>query len=271
MNEHPQFAEALALYAMGSLDDPKDLAALQAHLGTCGDCRRELEALRADMALLALSATGPQPPARSRQRLLSAIAAEPRVERRKPQRYAVGRLRTRWFSFAPMIVMVLLAIFSLLLWRDVRNIRFQLRVARAQNEQMQAEAVQKDKELEKARMVSDLLHAPDAWPLTLVSVKTPPPPPQMKMIYSREKGALLLMASNTPLLPDDKIYELWLLPADGSAPMAAGWFKPDKQGNGMIFHTLASAGINAKGFAVTVEPAGGSQTPTMPIKFAPSS
>ncbi len=120
-------------------------------------------------------------------------------------------------------------------------------------------------------MVSDLLHAPDAWPLTLVSVKTPPPPPQMKMIYSREKGALLLMASNTPLLPDDKIYELWLLPADGSAPMAAGWFKPDKQGNGMIFHTLASAGINAKGFAVTVEPAGGSQTPTMPIKFAPSS
>ena len=37
-----------ALFAMGALDDPQDLAALQAHLGTCGDCRRELEALRAD-------------------------------------------------------------------------------------------------------------------------------------------------------------------------------------------------------------------------------
>ena len=82
MSVHPQFAEALALYAMGALDDPQDLAALEAHLGTCGDCRRELEALRADTALLALSATGPQPPARSRERLLSAIAAEPRVERR---------------------------------------------------------------------------------------------------------------------------------------------------------------------------------------------
>jgi hypothetical protein len=269
MNEHPQFAEALALHAMGALDDPQDLAALQSHLGTCGDCRRELEALRADMALLALSATGPKPPARSRQRLLSAIAAEPRIEPREPKRYAVGRLRPSWFSFAPMIVMVLLAIFSLLLWRDVRNTRFQLRVARAQLEQMQAQAAQKDKELEKARMVSDLIHAPDAWPITLVSVKTPPQP-QLKMIYSREKGSLLLMASNAPLLPDDKIYELWLLPADGSAPMAAGWFKPDKQGNGMIFHTLASAGINAKGFAVTIEPAGGSQTPTMPIKFLPA-
>jgi hypothetical protein len=269
MNEHPQYAEALALYAMGALDVPQELAALQAHLGTCGDCRRELEALRADMALLALSATGPQPPARSRQRLINAISAEPRVEGRVPERYAVGRLRSRWFSFAPVMVMLLLAIFSLLLWRDVRNTRFQLRVAHAQLEQMQAKVAQQDLDLQKARMMSDLLHAPDAWPLTLVSVKTPPQP-QMKMIYSREKGALLLMASNAPMLPDDKIYELWLLPADGGAPMPCGWFKPDKQGNGMIFHTLALAGINAKGFAVTVENDGGSETPTMPIKFQPA-
>ncbi len=103
MNAHPQFAEALALYAMGALDNPQDLAALESHLGTCGDCRRELEALRADTALLALSATGPQPPARSRQRLLSAIAAEPRVERRTPQRYAVGRLRPHWVTFSAHI------------------------------------------------------------------------------------------------------------------------------------------------------------------------
>ncbi|HVG91434.1 MAG TPA: anti-sigma factor, partial [Alphaproteobacteria bacterium] len=93
---------------------------------------------------------------------------------------------------------------------------------------------------------------------------------QMKMIYSPQKGCLLLMASNAPVLPEDKIYELWLLPADGSAPMAAGWFKPDGKGNGMIFHKLRTAGIDAKGFAVTVEPASGSQTPTMPIVMEPA-
>src|SRR5690348_15214134 len=132
MNAHPQYAEALALYAMGTLDNPEGLAALEAHLGTCGDCRRELEALRADVALLALSATGPQPPAWSRQRLLSAIAAEPRVERRSPQRYAVGRLRPRWFTFAPVMVMLLLAVFSFLLWRDLRNSRREVRRMHAQ-------------------------------------------------------------------------------------------------------------------------------------------
>ena len=33
MNAHPQFAEALALYAMGALDNPQDLAALESPSG----------------------------------------------------------------------------------------------------------------------------------------------------------------------------------------------------------------------------------------------
>ncbi|HXO38511.1 MAG TPA: anti-sigma factor [Candidatus Acidoferrum sp.] len=268
MNVHPQFAESLALYAMGALDDPQDLAALEAHLGTCGECRRELEALRSDTALLALSAVGPQPPSRSRQRLLSAVAAEPRLERRAPQRYAVGYLRQRWFTFAPVMVMLMLAVFSILLWRDLRNTRRALRSTHAQLEQVQSDLARTNTELAEARMVRDLLHAPDAWPLTLVSKKTPPQP-QIKTVYSKQQGALLLMASNLTPLPESKIYQLWLLPADGSAPMPAGWFKPDGKGNGMMFHKM-SAGVIAKGFAVTIEPAGGSQTPTMPIVMEPA-
>jgi hypothetical protein len=268
MNAHPQFAEALALYAMGTLDDPKGLAALEAHLGTCGECRRELEALRADTALLALSAIGPQPPTRSRERLLSAVAAEPRMGRRAQKPFVVGRLRSRWLSFAPIAVMLMLAVFSLLLWRDLRNTRFQLRQAHAQVEQVRGELARTNAELAEAKMIRDLLHAPDAWPLTLVSKKTPPQP-QIKTVYSKQQGALLLMASNLTPLPENKIYQLWLLPADGSAPMPAGWFKPDGKGNGMMFHKM-SAGVVAKGFAVTIEPASGSQTPTMPIVMEPA-
>jgi len=269
MSAHPQFAEALALYAMGALDNPQDLAALEAHLGACGDCRRELEALRADTALLALSATGPQPPARSRQRLLSALAAEPRVERRNPQRYALGRLRRRWVTIAPVMMMAMLAVFSILLWRDLRNTRRSLNRTQAQLEQVQSDLARTNKDLAEAKMIRDLMHAPDAWPLTLVSRKTPPQP-QIKTVYSKQQGALLLMASNLTPLPQDKIYQVWLLPASGGAPMSAGWFKPDSKGNGMMFHKMASADIPAKGFAVTIEPAGGSQTPTMPIVMEPA-
>jgi hypothetical protein len=272
MNGHAQYAEALALYALGALDDPRELAALEAHLGACGECRRELEALRSDTSLLALSAVGPRPPERARQRLMKAIGAEPRMERRerpalKP--LIVGRLRHRWLSFAPVAVMLLLAVFSILLWRDLRNTRRDLRHLRAQMDQVQAELEQKNKDLAEAKAVRDLLRAPDAWPLTLVKQQAPPQP-QIKTVYSRQQGSLLLMASNLPRLPEDKIYELWLLPADNGAPMPAGWFKPDSKGNGMMFHSMQSPGIGAKGFALTIEPASGSQTPTMPIVMAPA-
>ncbi|MGB9084097.1 MAG: zf-HC2 domain-containing protein, partial [Terriglobales bacterium] len=78
MSAHEQFAEDLALYALGSLEGD-ERQALETHLDGCAACRRELELLRGDVSLLALTAAGPKPPVRARQRLMSAIAAEPRL------------------------------------------------------------------------------------------------------------------------------------------------------------------------------------------------
>ena len=79
-----------------------------------------------------------------------------------------------------------------------------------------------------------------------------------------------MLASNLAPLPADKVYELWLLPASGAAPMPAGIFKPDANGNSMMLQTMGSDSIAAKGFAITIENSGGSQTPTSPIVFAPA-
>jgi hypothetical protein len=267
MNGHPQFAESLALYALGALDDPQELAALESHLGSCGECRRELEALRADAALLACSAVGPKPPERARERLLNAIAAEPRTERRRAQRPLIlGRLRPGWLSFAPVAVMLLLAIFSLLLGIDLRNVRRELRQAREQNRQMREQVARAQHAQEVLAMWDD----PNAMHVKLVATPKTPPPALIQTIYQPEKGHILMVANNLAPLPPNKVYELWLLPASGGSPMPAGTFRPDASGNGMMMHPMETAGIGAKGFAVTIEPEGGSQTPTMPIVMAPA-
>ena len=64
MSAHEQFAEDLALYALGALKG-NDLVDLEKHLADCPACRSELAALRGDMALMALSVGGPVPPKRS--------------------------------------------------------------------------------------------------------------------------------------------------------------------------------------------------------------
>ena len=75
MSGHEQFGEDLALHALNALEG-ENRVALEKHLATCADCRLELEQLRGDGALLALSTMGPKPPRRSRERLLAAVATE---------------------------------------------------------------------------------------------------------------------------------------------------------------------------------------------------
>ncbi len=68
MSVHEQFADNLALHALGSLEGD-ERQVLEKHLQECAACRRELESLRGDLALLSLSTAGPKPPARSREQV----------------------------------------------------------------------------------------------------------------------------------------------------------------------------------------------------------
>src|SRR5690349_6431459 len=109
MTSHDQFAEDLPHYALGALEG-EERTALENHLRECNACRRELQQLEGDMALLSLSASGPAPPARARQRLMTAISQEPR-SRAVP-------VRGRSWAWIPVLAALVFAALSLFLWRD---------------------------------------------------------------------------------------------------------------------------------------------------------
>jgi anti-sigma-K factor RskA len=246
MSMHEQFAEDLALYALGALQG-EERSALEKHLESCADCRRELEQLRGDTALVALSVAGPKPPQRSRERLMKAVARE--------RKFSPVRHRA-WWGMAGWATAAAMALLAFGFWGQYKNSRRQISI-------MSQAAVEQQAALEKAREVVETLTATDAMHVTLVAAKTPPQP-QGKVIYLRERSALVFMASNMPKLPPLKAYELWLIPKQG-APIPAGVFKPDAQGSATIVDPPLPVGTKAKAFAITVEPEAGSSTPTMPI------
>jgi hypothetical protein len=86
--------------------------------------------------------------------------------------------------------------------------------------------------------------------------------------YLADKGALVFVATHMEAAPFGKTYELWLIPADGRNPMPAGTFKPDAQGSASVVMPQLPKGVPAKGFGVTLENEGGSDTPTLPIVLA---
>jgi anti-sigma-K factor RskA len=247
MSIHEQFAEDLALYALGGLQGDERVA-LEKHLAECSACRRELEELRGDMALMALSAAGPAPPRRARQRFMDAIVREPRA--------ATVRTRRAWWAPLPWLASAALALVAGWFWRQ--NDQLAQRVARLENESAGQQA-----QLRRAREVVETLTATDAMRVTLVAAKTPPQP-QGKAIYVRDRSSLIFLASNLPALPRQKAYELWLIPTSG-APIPAGVFKPDAQGSATVINPHLPAGVEARTFAITVEPEQGSLVPTMPI------
>ena len=77
---------------------------------------------------------------------------------------------------------------------------------------------------------------------------------------------ILLIASNLPAAGQGKAYEMWVIPK-GGRPSPAGLFQSD--GMRALYILNGPLDVSAIGtVAVTLEPAAGSATPTMPILIA---
>jgi hypothetical protein len=250
MRDHQEISGDLVLYALRELPEAQ-AAEMRQHLESCPQCRRELNEINSDIAIMALSTVGPMPPQRSRERLLNSIKNEPRRRRSLV-------MRRPWWSLAPYFALVLLAVFGLLLWRENSTLRRRLDAA-------EQRSVQQAADLDRARMVMDVLTNPGANHYVLAADKNAVQP-EGRASFIPWKG-LVFTASHMKRAPEGKTYQLWLIPEKG-APMPAGTFNPDERGNASIIMPKWEKAPPAKMFAVTIEPDGGSQTPTMPIIMA---
>lgn len=254
MAGHEQFADDLALYALNALEG-EDRRRTEEHLASCAECRLELEQLRGDGALLALSTAGPRPPLRARKRLMDAISAESPTALAGSAR-EMGHPRHSWWAWLGWAATVAVLVLAAALWKENRGLRDEAAVLRRVSSQQASQ-------LDELRRVAAPIIEPEAQRVTLVAVKTPPQP-QGKAFYLRTRSSLVFVANNMPALPPQKAYELWLIPVQG-APIPAGVFKPDAHGSATVVNPPLPAGAEAKAFAITVENESGALTPTMPI------
>jgi anti-sigma-K factor RskA len=255
MSGHEQFGGDLALYALNALEG-EERAKLEEHLTSCAECRLELEQLRGDGALLALSTAGPKPPARARARLLDAVAKDDKIPTSRAnaaREMGHPKPRWQWLGWAAAAAMVVLAVF---LWSENSTLK---QILAAKNE----ESAEARRELEDLRKIAAPILSPQTQRVTVVSVKSAPQP-QGKAFYLRSRNSLVFVASNMAPLPPHKAYQLWLVPVDGT-PIPAGVFKPDARGSGTIVNPPLPAGVEAKAFAITVEDEAGVPHPTTPI------
>lgn len=237
----PHVQEELARYALGEMHGD-ERSRVEEHLGLCAECRHDLNATRLALGLMAMAEVQRVTPSpRIRARLLKKIQAE----RERPS-YAWKQ----WLAWAAVAVVI-----GFLGWEN-----YSLRSHLHSVEQRLATTDSKSESLRA------LLLAPDSMRVTLRPASAAPQP-QGRAVYVAHDSRLLFFGNDLESLPAGKAYELWLLPFEGK-PVPAGLFKPDARGEAMLLNPPLPAGLQAKGFAITVEPETGSAQPSSAILLA---
>lgn len=255
-NQH-NTQEELAAYAMQNLPVAES-ASIKVHLQDCLPCRIELAQVCGDLALLGLAVNQEPLPTGARQRFLEKIAAA--ADFKSPAAVtpiSVKSTRRGAGFWVPWATAAALAIVSVSLGVQNRALNDELNGESTLVKNLAAQA-------SRAQQVLEVLTAPKAQRVILTEGKLPPQP-TARATYLPERGGMILLATNLKPLPEGKTYELWIIPADGKAPVAAGLFHPDEVGTATLVLPSLPSGIAAKAFGVTVESASGATSPTMPI------
>ncbi len=128
----------------------------------------------------------------------------------------------------------------------------------------QGGAAQLRVQLDHANEIVAVLSSPQSSHVVLTETRQASHPVG-QVSWLASKGALVFVAGGLRPLPADKAYELWLIPAQGKAPIPAGLFRPDADHGATVVLPPLPAQTQAKSFLVTVEPGHGSETPSLPI------
>ncbi|MFD9853268.1 anti-sigma factor domain-containing protein [[Kitasatospora] papulosa] len=243
-------------YVLHALPD-EERRAFEAHMADCGSCRREVAELRETAALLG-RASARTPPDALRERILGEVAVTPqepgprsagRSDGPRPDgprnggRPSGGRRGRRSPARALRLalaasVAVILVCLGLAGWqhREASDAR----AAAHRAEQRQA-------------TLTKVLTAPDVRLASqgLTSGAT------ASVTFSRSEDSATLAVSGLPRLPEGRTYEAWFM--DNGTPVPAGLLSRDP---GRQVTLLKGTLDNASAVALSVEPSGGSSSPT---------
>ena len=236
-------------YVLGALT-PEETRAFEAALPGSPELQQDLAELRELSALLA-SRDAATPPADLKQRVRDRISAaktadlSPRLAVRPPSERR---------SFAPVALGMGFAA-SLLLAAGLF----------LRSNGLARELLERERDLAHRDATLAALLEPGVELTTLTA--TGEAPPIIKLFWNQGRHTLLLQTFRLKPAPDGRAYQLWLMPKSGS-PIPSQVFNTQPGGRQLIEGVSVPADQQIAGFAVTVEPAGGSPQPTTtPILF----
>lgn len=253
---HEDYKEMLPAQALSALD-AVDTRALNQHLMECDECRRELADWENTAAALALSPNPAEPSRHVRERIMNAVRNEkqPRSESRIVS-FPQSR-RDKWSSLGPVGAIAAAVLFLVLIIWIIVLVQ-QNRALHRRYEDLAEYSDLTEWELSRSREFVEILSTPGAK-VTPLQGTGEGSSAKAQLVYDKS-GRVMLLVNDLLPAPAGKEYQLWFIV--GKNPRAGRTFTPDAMGRGGMTDQMPREAIDSAVFAVTLEPTGGSLSPT---------
>lgn len=230
--KHDQIHELLPAYALGCLEE-EEAVRVSEHLATCAKCNGQFSEYRRTVDAMAYGSPGIRPPDSLKQKLMRRIQSTadiPSVIQPVSNRWKWKPLWQRFspaWAFASLAVIISLSVINLMQWHNTQKLQDEVAV-----------------ELLVLEM-KGTYRAPKGDGTFVIS-------------QDRKKG--VLVASDLPIPDESQQYQLWM--KKNGQQVSGGVFSVTPTGYAIVeIHSKESLS-NFRSFEITLEPAGGSPTPT---------
>jgi len=258
VSDSDQFREMVEGYALGALD-AEDRTAFEAHLASgCADCEKAVLEARWLVSQLAYLAPESVPPQSLKERLMRAVGSEAGVlpfSAPKPKKNTVPLLL--WMGIAAMLLLTVYSGWNAMRLSDeIKRVQAEMATEREKRASLEKELAASKQEA----MMRAIWTSPESTKIMLLPSNKDMPSLEAKW---HSKLGIAVAGYQVPKALENHVFQLWLIPKDGSKPMPSVTFWPSQDGSLVKLVTHPEESIpDVKALAITEEPSGGSPQPT---------
>jgi anti-sigma-K factor RskA len=250
-----EYEALLVAYALGEAG-PETVRQVEQLLATNPEYRATLESYQAVAQALPLAAPSAEPTPDMRERLLERLNAE--VEGRplpqRPQTQQSPRPRLPFWQRLALALNAMLIV-GLVGWNVNLQQQHQAEIARLQQQQQEDTARFQG----TWNTMVNAMSAPGVQQYVLASES---PGATGAFLFAPNQQLGCLVVRGLPQLPQNQVYQVWL--EEGDTISSPGTFRVNPEGNGWLVVNNAAPINDFSTVRVTVEPTGGSDSPTSP-------
>ncbi|MDC6406107.1 MULTISPECIES: anti-sigma factor [Maribacter] len=170
-----------------------------------------------------------------------------------------------WTQYLGWAASILLAIGLFWVYNQNKELKSQLELVESQNQQLEQQIAESNSSLEKSRELLNTLRDQNILVIPLGGQQVSPDS-YAKAYWNKQEEKVFIDAKGLPEPPDGFVYQVWSLKLSPLTPTSMGLLEDFTEDENKVF--ALNNPNNSEAFGITLEPAGGSETPTLEQLYA---